>query len=386
MDTLLKKYFPIIRTREEVLDLIGEKEKLTDLFESWSEEQQEEFLDFCTGAKGVKMLYDSFFKEIFNPEYHAERLEELLSLLLETKIRIKQILPNDSVRLADEYTLLITDIVIETEDGRIANLEIQKIGYAFPGQRTACYSADLLLRQYKRVKDRKRRENKKFNYRDLKKVYTIVLFEKSTREFHEIPDKYLHYGEHTYDTGLKLETLQKSVLVALDIFRKNIENRSIENKLEAWLLLLSSDEPERIMELLEKYPEFREIYEEVYQMCRNVEGIMSLFSKELEEMDRNTVSYMIEELEAEVKAAEERAEQERKEREAAEERAEQERQERETAEERAKQEKQEREAAEERAKQEKQEREAAEERAKQQIAELQERIRRLESAKKEELE
>lgn len=276
---------------------------------------------------------------------------QLLSLLLETKIRIKQILPNDSVRLADEYTLLITDIVIETEDGRIANLEIQKIGYVFPGQRTACYSADLLLRQYKRVKDRKRRESKKFNYRDLKKVYTIVLFEKSTREFHEIPGKYLHYGEHTYDTGLKLETLQKSVLVALDIFQKNIENRSIENKLEAWLLLLSSDEPERIMELLEMYPEFREIYEEVYQMCRNVEGIMSLFSKELEEMDRNTVSYMIEELEAEVKAAEERAEQERQEREAAEERAKQEMEEQ-----------------------------------KREIAELQEKIRRLESAKKEELE
>ena len=157
------------------------------------------------------------------------------------------------------------------------------------------------------MKDRKRRENKKFNYRDLKKVYTIVLFEKSTREFHEISDKYLHYGEHTYDTGLKLETLQKSVLVALDIFQKNIENRSIGNKLEAWLLLLSSDEPERIMELMEKYPEFREIYEEVYQMCRNVEGIMSLFSKELEEMDRNTVSYMIEELEEEVKAEREKA-------------------------------------------------------------------------------
>ena len=276
---------------------------------------------------------------------------QLLSLLLETKIRIKQILPNDSVRLANEYTLLITDIVIETEDGRIADLEIQKIGYVFPGQRTACYSADLLLRQYKRVKDRKRRESKKFNYRDLKKVYTIVLFEKSTREFHEIPGKYLHYGEHTYDTGLKLETLQKSVLVGLDIFRKNIENRSIENKLEAWLLLLSSDEPERIMELLEMYPEFREIYEEVYQMCRNVEGIMSLFSKELEEMDRNTVSYMIEELEAEVKAAEERAEQERQEREAAEERAKQEMEEQ-----------------------------------KREIAELQEKIRRLESAKKEELE
>ena len=164
------------------------------------------------------------------------------------------------------------------------------------------------------------------------------------------------------DTGLKLETLQKSVLVALDIFRKNIENRSIENKLEAWLFLLSSDEPERIMELLEKYPEFREIYEEVYQMCRNVEGIMNLFSKELEEMDRNTVSYMIEELEAEVKAAEERAEQEKQERKAAEERAEQEKQERKAAEERAKEEMEERER---------------------QIAELQEKIKRLESMKDE---
>ena len=113
-------------------------------------------------------------------------------------------------------------------------------------------------------------------------------------------------------------------------------------------VLLSSDEPERIMELLEKYPEFREIYEEVYQMCRNVEGIMSLFSKELEEIDRNTVSYMVEELEAEVKAAEERAEQE----------------------------KQERKAAEERAKKEIEERER-------QIAELQEKIKRLESRKDE---
>ena len=131
-------------------------------------------------------------------------------------------------------------------------------------------------------------------------------------------------------------------------FSENIENRSIENKLEAWLFLRSSDEPERIMELLEKVSEFREIYEEVYQMCRNVEGIMSLFSKELEEMDRNTVSYMVEELEAEVKAAEERAEQE----------------------------KQERKAAEERAKKEMEERER-------QIAELQEKIKRLESRKDE---
>ena len=86
-----------------------------------------------------------------------------------------------------------------------------------------------------------------------------------------------------------------------------MENKTIENKLEAWLMLISCYEPERIIELLEKYPEFRNIYEEVYEMCRNVEEIMGLFSEELAEMDRNTISYMIEELEEEVKAEREKA-------------------------------------------------------------------------------
>lgn len=306
MNDTMREYFPMLRTRKEVLDIIQENERLTEQFDSWKEEEQEEFLDFCTGVKGVKILYDGFFKEVFSPEYHVERLEEFLSLLLGKKIKIKQILPNDSVRLADEQTLLITDIVIEAEDGTIANLEIQKIGYAFPGQRLACYSADLLLRQYKRVKDKKREKNKKFNYRDLKKVYTIVLFEKSTKEFHQFPKQYIHYGGQTFNTGLKLETLQESVLVPLDIFDKVMENKTIENKLEAWLVLISSDEPKRIIELLEKYPEFRSIYEEVYEMCRNVEEIMGLFSEELAEMDRNTISYMIEELEEEIKAEKEK--------------------------------------------------------------------------------
>ena len=105
---------------------------------------------------------------------------------------------------------------------------------------------------------------------------------------------------------LCLYYLRKMVLVPLDIFRKIMENKTIENKLEAWLMLISCDEPERIIELLEKYPEFRNIYEEVYEMCRNVEEIMGLFSEELAQMDRNTISYMIEELEEEVKAEKEK--------------------------------------------------------------------------------
>lgn len=81
----LQEYFPMIKTREEALQEIEAREELMGLFEEWTEEQQE-----------------------------------------------GQILPNDTVRIADENTLLTTDIIVELEDGSMANVEIQKIGYAFP--------------------------------------------------------------------------------------------------------------------------------------------------------------------------------------------------------------------------------------------------------------
>ena len=59
MNTKLKAYFPMIRTREEILRDIQQNINLTERFYSWKEEQREEFMDFCTGVKGVKMLYES---------------------------------------------------------------------------------------------------------------------------------------------------------------------------------------------------------------------------------------------------------------------------------------------------------------------------------------
>ncbi len=112
----LKNYFPMIRTKNEILQEIRQNENLNNVFNSWREEQQKEFLDFTSGIKGVKILYDTFFKEIFNPENKPERLETLLSLLLGQKVKIKRILPGDSSRLADESSLLLMDILVELED------------------------------------------------------------------------------------------------------------------------------------------------------------------------------------------------------------------------------------------------------------------------------
>lgn len=267
------------------------------LFEQWDPKQQSEFLDYCTGVKGVKLLYDSFFKSIINPDATPERLEAMLSCILKIKVKILKVLPNDSAKIAAESTLLIMDIVVELEDGSIANVEAQKIGYAFPGQRSACYSADLLLRQYKRLKSEK---GKHFNYKDIKKVYTIVFFEKSPVPFQKFMKKhvYIHRSRQMTDTGVQLDLLQEFVFISLDIYKAKSDNDgvNIEDSLEAWLTFLSVDDPEIIIKLITDYPEFKKMYEEVYEMCLNMERMMEMFSKELLELDKNTVQYMIDEM------------------------------------------------------------------------------------------
>lgn len=297
MANRLKEHFPMIRDREELEDIIRENTHLKRIFYSWEEERQKEFLDFCTGARGIKILYDSFFKEALNPEYDATRLEQLLGVMLNRKVKIKHILPNDSTRIADETALLVTDIIVELEDCSIANVEIQKIGYHFPGQRSACYSADMLLRQYKRIRSRQK-EN--FSYHQIKNVFLIVLYETSPKEFKEFPKEYIHRSKQMFNTGLQLEMLQEYVMISLDIFKKTMQNKSIENLEEAWLTFLASDDPDKIIELITWYPEFKPLYETLYQMCRNVEGVMGFFSEELRIMDRNLVKYMVEEQQKEI--------------------------------------------------------------------------------------
>lgn len=297
MKNNLSVYFPMLKTREEVLSEIAGRRDLQNIFTSWEKEKQVEFLDFVTGVRGMKILYDFMFKEIMNPESCPERLEDLLSCLLEQKIKILRVLPNDTTRISDESSLLVTDIVAELEDGRIANIEVQKIGYAFPGERSACYSADLLLRQYKRVRSRKKAT---FSYRDIRDVFTVIFFEKSPAEFHEFPDICLHRFTQKSDTGLHLELLQQYLFIPLDIFQKIHQNKGIQSNLEAWLVFLSMDDPKEIIRLLETYPKFRPLYEHIYNMCQNMEDVMGIFSEELRELDRNTVQYMIDEMQEDI--------------------------------------------------------------------------------------
>ena len=110
---------------------------------------------------------------------------------------------------------------ISTSPG-IKNRRRNTIGYLFPGERSACCSADMLLRQYKRVR---RELGKKFHYRDIKKVYTIVLFEKSNSVFKSFSkDIYIHRFQQQSDSGIELNLLQEYTFICLAIFDDIIHN------------------------------------------------------------------------------------------------------------------------------------------------------------------
>ena len=101
-----------------------------------------------------------------------------------------------------------------------------------------------------------------------------------------------------------MNLLQKYLFVTLDNFRSIKHNKSskmiINNRLEAWLAFFCMDDPETIIDIIEKYPDFKEMYEQAYDVCRNIEEVMQMFSKELLELDRNTVKLMIDDMQKQI--------------------------------------------------------------------------------------
>ena len=97
-----------------------------------------------------------------------------------------------------------------------------------------------------------------------------------------------------------MNLLQKYVFIPLDLFRSNVQNKGIKNKMDAWLAFLSMDDPDMIIQLITESPEFKVMYQQAYEICRNVEALMGIFSEELRIMDRNTVKYMVDQMQEEI--------------------------------------------------------------------------------------
>ena len=82
-----------------------------------------------------------------------------------------------------------------------------------------------------------------------------------------------------------------------------MENKDINTELEAWLTFLSTDDPEQIYNLIQKFPMFKEMYEDIFQLCQNTERVMNMYSKELAQLDHNTAEYMVDEMQKDLDEA-----------------------------------------------------------------------------------
>jgi hypothetical protein len=70
---------------------------------------QQELLDFCTGKNGLRVTYDPVFRKIFKPELHQDRLESLLSAILQRQVTIMKILPREGTHLTEKGSFVITN-------------------------------------------------------------------------------------------------------------------------------------------------------------------------------------------------------------------------------------------------------------------------------------
>ena len=278
-------------SEKEAIDFIQQNtdEDSFHTFNIMDEFYRKKLLHFIMGKNGLAITYDSVFKNVMMPGGTTERLEHFLSAILGEPVQIKQVLSREGSQIAETGSFIIADIIVSTKNGSIMNVEIQKIGYDFPGERASCYTADMIMRQYNYLKNK----NKRFTYRDMKPVYLIVFMEKSPAPFCH-SSHYIHNKHSSFDTGLKLNLLDNITFISLDTFHSLVQNITTEQ--DAWLKFLTVTDPDEIVEFVNHFPEFLPCYHDLILFRKNPKELISMFSDALRELDRNTEKYMVEQL------------------------------------------------------------------------------------------
>ncbi|MBR4182721.1 MAG: PD-(D/E)XK nuclease family transposase [Lachnospiraceae bacterium] len=277
--------------RHKVMSLI-EKSPLYGEWKDFSADDRESILSFLEGSGGLQVLSDKFFQHVFRPEIYPERVESLISAILGQKVTIVQILSREGTAITETGSLVVMDIIVKTDTGEIVTVEMQRIGYYFPGERSDCYTADMIMRQYGMVRSEK---GDSFSYKDLKPVTLIILMEKSSAEFTAVAPEYIHKKITHYSSGAKVTVLDNVTYVSLDTFKKQ-EHNIVDSTQDAWLSFFTFEKPDEIMKLVHAYPEFIPLYKDIAEFRKKPEEVIGMFSEALKIMDRNTTKYMIDDL------------------------------------------------------------------------------------------
>lgn len=282
--------------REVILDRIREDPDTLQKFSSLSENDRDRILGFLSGDRGLQILYDRFFKKVLNPIDTPERVESLISAIYEQPVKIVEVLPREGSMISDSGSQVVMDIIVKLASGAIVNVEMQRIGFLFPGERSSCYLADMIMRQYNKVREER---GKDFTYRDMKPVNLIILMDQSSREFRDVAPHFIHRQRISYSSGVNVTSLEQITYVSLDNYREKSDNE-IVSKLDAWLTFFSTEDPALITKLVSEYPEFLPMYQDITEFRKKPSEVIGMFSEALRIMDRNTTKYMIDEMKQQI--------------------------------------------------------------------------------------
>ena len=294
------------------------------------------FNDYISRKKTLPLLYDPFFKKLFNGDEHRQRLSRLVSSIIGQEVTVIDILPSERSSFEDSF--IIMDMIVRLSDGSIANIEVQKIASLFPGERLSCYSADAIMRQYHRLSSATSTArysddisqdsdsistlgHKTFSYKDMKNVHTIVLFENSNSNLinSDNPELYFHVGTTTFNTHINFPLLQKYHMISLDTFRKYRYSDIIKGNIDikkcdydedvyekpltdqmlrdrlAFLSLFVTETVDEAIAIQNIFPELSEIFNEMNEYLARPEEVLGMFSEALRILNHNTAVLMVDE-------------------------------------------------------------------------------------------
>ena len=321
------------------------------------------FTGFFAGKKTLPLLYDPFFKMIFNPVESRARLSELVSCILGQHVTVIEVFPDTSYAFVNSFVIM--DMVVRLDDGSITNIEIQKVPYDFPAARISCYSADLVLRQFRMLQGMNERQRNYYDndtvtwktgkagnetskmkggkelsktagstsdkpsYENMKKVHTIIFFEKSSSSLKSPKDKrlYFHVGKTVFNTEINMKLLQEYHLISLDTFRKYRYSDIIEGRIDSadidcddtqyenrltekmkrdrlmYLSLFTAETPGEINQLVALFPELFPIRQKIREYLTRPEEVLNMFSEALRILDNNTAELMADRYKAQLETA-----------------------------------------------------------------------------------
>ena len=88
----------------------------------------------------------------------------------------------------------------------------------------------------------------------------------------------------------------------------NVESKLLKGRtdINGWLSLLVTDDVEKIDKNIEKYPWLEEIYVEMAEYLVKPEEVLNMYSEALKILDENTVKYMVDEFQGEIRELKEK--------------------------------------------------------------------------------